>query len=721
MTGLADALALVLPALDPALATPAAARQMRHVSGVLPPIYRGGFECRLEAHDPQLDLQQCILPTDGEPAAFAALLASEEYSAGVPLSLAWVAVRRLCEEWSREDSPLGEALRDLWLEFDAPAALPSRLTQLTPSLFSGVGDWSKPPEASWTAAATVLPFLAQDRDPAPLLAGLAWCRAACAEAVRIDHVGVMVGRESAGCRIHLVGVRLEAMGDVLHSIGWPGDPIVVQRLAGKLLEFVDSILLCLDLAEAVRPRLGLECVFSPSPETDSRLPELLAHLVESGLCSSSKQAALLRWPGWLLPSESVTPWPASLIARELRQPPTRLGAFARRWSHLKLIHEPGQPLRAKAYLYFAPQWLQTGGDGIPSSVAPDSTLRSRPPLSTQKPEVRRSTGLAAAIEAATDFLIGSRNQAGLWRDFLCPTNNAGQRILSASADEWVRGYVGSVLVTGESEEGRTVARTAWAVLLNRRGSDSGWGYSTLSAQDSDSTTWVLRLAAALGVEPTERGRNARRFLRQQMTANGGIACFPAGYYRPLGSPDGWSAPHASITAAAAVLELGPHPIEFLLREQREDGSWTDYWWDDDEYTTARAVEALLQHDRLESRSAAFRAMRWASSRVGKAGAVGESAFATSLCVEILARGWREGLAEAAVAPATRWLIDQQRENGSFPPSARMRIPPAECVNVQDWQGPMVHTIDDAALFTTATALAALQLVYSLGPGVLGGE
>ena len=720
MTGLAEVLALVLPALDPALAGSDTANRISQLGALLPSLPLGGFECRLEDADPQVDLQQGILSGDGEPAAFAALLAREEHDAGVPLPPAWRAVRRLCEEWSRGASPLSEGLRDLALEFDAPSTLPKRLTQLTPSLFAGVEDWSKPPEASWAAAATVLPFLAQGRDPAPLQAALARCRAACADEVRVDHVGVMLGREAAGCRIHLADVRLEAMGELLHTVGWPGDPVVVERLAGKLLEFVDRVLLCLDFAQAVRPRLGLECVFSPSPETDSRLADLLAHLVEMGLCSPSKQAALLRWPGLLLPSESVTPWPATLIAKELRQPPTRLGAFTRRWNHLKVVHEPGQPLRAKGYLYFGPLWLQTAGHAAPAATSPHSGLAAPTLRNTQKPEGLR-TAIAVAIEAATDFLIRSRNQAGLWRDFICPAINAGRRVLSASGDEWVSGYVGSVLLTGESERGRAVARTAWAVLLKRRGTDAGWGYSTLSAQDADSTTWVLRMGAALGAEPSERIRNAGRFLLQQMTASGGIACFPPGYYRPLGSPDGWSAPHASITAAAAVLQLGPRPVEFLLHEQRDDGSWTDYWWEDDEYTTARAVEALLQDARAESRLAAHRAFPWAAGRIGADGGAGGSCFATALCVEILARGWREGFKDDALARAIGWLLNQRRENGSFPPSARALLPPPDCVNVHDWQGPMVHTIDDAALFTTATALAALQLVYSFGPGVLGGE
>src|SRR5205085_779729 len=61
---------------------------------------------------------------------------------------------------------------------------------------------------------------------------------------------------------------------------------------------------------------------------------------------------------------------------------------------------------------------------------------------------------------------------------------------------------------------------------------------------------------------------------------------------PDGSYAGWCATsHACVTAAAASVGYEPGR-EFLRSAQHADGSWRSYWWDDDEYATALAAEAL---------------------------------------------------------------------------------------------------------------------------------
>src|SRR5581483_8849805 len=64
--------------------------------------------------------------------------------------------------------------------------------------------------------------------------------------------------------------------------------------------------------------------------------------------------------------------------------------------------------------------------------------------------------------------------------------------------------------------------------------------------------------------------------------------------RDVGSDShaGWCAAHTCVTAAAATLGIAPTMGSYLCSTQTAGGSWAGYWWDDDEYATAWAVEAL---------------------------------------------------------------------------------------------------------------------------------
>jgi hypothetical protein len=163
-----------------------------------------------------------------------------------------------------------------------------------------------------------------------------------------------------------------------------------------------------------------------------------------------------------------------------------------------------------------------------------------------------------------------------------------------------------------------------------------------------------------------------------------------------------------VTAAAAALELSPAPLDFLRAAQRADGSWTAHWWDDDEYATARAVEVLASDG---DEAAVARAVGWAESRVGPDGAVvsalhgGPSPFATALALTTLQVG--DAPSDGVRARAAAWLRSQQRADGSWPSSAWLRVPAPEQRDPLACPDTTLHYLDDDAVFTTATVLAAL--------------
>ena len=250
-------------------------------------------------------------------------------------------------------------------------------------------------------------------------------------------------------------------------------------------------------------------------------------------------------------------------------------------------------------------------------------------------------------------------------------------------------------------------------------------YDALLPVDADSTAWALRLANRLLIAPSDRIRHARQFLHRQMHPDGGVACYVeeecprlARFLRMEGPYHGWCAVHTCVTAAAAVLDLGERPLQFLQTTQLEDGHWKGHWWEDDEYATARAAEALALAAPPESRDRVRRAVGWAARRIGPSGGAhsaahgGPSAFATALCVQILAQADDPRQFQLPRERAVLWLLANQRADGSWAPSARLRVPPPAAIDPEECPAETLVYLDRRRIFTTATALAALSMVQA---------
>lgn len=348
-----------------------------------------------------------------------------------------------------------------------------------------------------------------------------------------------------------------------------------------------------------------------------------------------------------------------------------------------------------------------------------------------------------AAAGALAFLLRRQTGDGCWRDFLLP---AGQ------SDAWVTAYTGHALAGLASAQARDAAAAAWRWLERTERPGGGWSYNAGVPGDADSTLWGLRLAAAVGDGDGARARTAARFLEAHLRDDGGLSTYVdrqaiRGY---VGLPDavsfdGWLQSHVCVTAAGAGLAgFAPRLAPYLLQRQTADGRWRSYWWLADEYATGEAAAALAACASIDAGAPIARAQRWAEQRIAELCTSPDArppafALALALRVALLELGHAvdpavdPALIEAGIARLGEW----QKPDGSWPASARLRVPrpdvcdPDRRDQVERWQmwrglapaltaGPITpqiildqtfnnYSLDVASVFTTATALRALEL------------
>jgi hypothetical protein len=178
----------------------------------------------------------------------------------------------------------------------------------------------------------------------------------------ISHLGAMLSRSVKAVRVNVKGISPEQLLDYLMQIGWSDPTNTFSTLTSTLSEFVDSILLSFDVGVTVLPRIGLECFLNNQPCDEPRWQLFLDYLIERKLCTLAKQNALLNWPGFSHKSSVPDLWPSNISFGDRLLGSRAFSLFSRWISHIKLVHQPGNPLEAKAYLGFAHGWFDVNRD-----------------------------------------------------------------------------------------------------------------------------------------------------------------------------------------------------------------------------------------------------------------------------------------------------------------------------------------------------------------------
>lgn len=224
----------------------------------------------------------------------------------------------------------------------------------------------------------------------------------------------------------------------------------------------------------------------------------------------------------------------------------------------------------------------------------------------------------------------------------------------------------------------------WLAATRTKG--GGWGYRREVPDDADSTAW-----AALALRAWRRPvpGQARNILSSCRIGEGGVATYPA-HTAPA---RGWARAAPDVTAV--VLRTRPAHAQalgdsYFSRWVSDDGLIPAYWWASRLYTRAMLLECP------SLRQPALAAFRETLTKFQPAGA-----FELAL---LLRCQLRLGLNGAAIAGE---VVAEQRHDGSWSPSALLRLSRPEIA--QPWRtidsGPLFPDI--CGVFTTATVVAAL--------------
>lgn len=325
-----------------------------------------------------------------------------------------------------------------------------------------------------------------------------------------------------------------------------------------------------------------------------------------------------------------------------------------------------------------------------------------------------------AIAAASEFLLNSQSPDGAWKDFLLPAGNS---------NIWVTGFTGLAMAGLREQRARAAAHAAWRFLETATGEEGGWSYNPTVPGDADSTLWCLRLADALGQSDSPCAQRAARFLDTHICPDGGLATYASAdpIRRYIGLPpvvpfQGWTHSHICVTAAGANLADYRARLEpYLTAHQDDDGGWPAYWWFDREYSVSEAACAL------PGSLAQRRAAHWAIEREPAIAA--PNAFALAHCLRVILKSDNAAAARASLERGLSRLLEWQRADGSWQPSARLRVPRPDAIvpdgNAQwrMWAGmppgqPSFQSVlqntfnifspDHYGVYTTATVLRTLH-------------
>lgn len=327
-----------------------------------------------------------------------------------------------------------------------------------------------------------------------------------------------------------------------------------------------------------------------------------------------------------------------------------------------------------------------------------------------------NNNLSLAAKLSLKFIENNLSSDFTWNDFL---TNAGY------GKEWITGYV--LCMIGEVDTTRDLFQKPLEIVLKR-----GGGYSSSIVNDADSMNFYIKVSLIYGKEIAEEKIKKWLLFSHE---NGGWATYydediKISMRLPLDSDfKGWYTPQVCVTAVSAWTMIGlknnaierkyDRTIDFLVKRQNENGSWSSYWWTSNIYATAYSILSLPKNGQYnkEISNAINYLIKEQKENGSWVDGNKESAFYTAIATKALLDFYvfdkRYDLIPY-IKRAIDWLIENQMDDGSWQVTRILRIPAPNIINVDEvkiWGrssfGLNCLVDDHNRIFTTSTVFNTL--------------
>jgi hypothetical protein len=283
-----------------------------------------GFECHLNGNEVRTDWALAISGEGNSRCVLADLLNDGDFTNSFFETYEWTQIREFARVWANQNSILYNTVLGAWLEFDMLESLSSIPV---PSVFfnpANVNGYTAghPAKYEWFTQ-SALPILLGRPLTKIMRCNVNKCIQKMPVGASLFIVGVMLSRKTSDIRMSVLFRDSREIMPYLDEIGWSDDE-TKELDANK----VNRMVLDFDVGKQIGKKIAIECSFFPNRYYEEKnWGEFIFLLTEKGLITSDKRNALLKFPG-----------------AEYN------GSLARYITHVKIIYERGQPLKAKAYL-----------------------------------------------------------------------------------------------------------------------------------------------------------------------------------------------------------------------------------------------------------------------------------------------------------------------------------------------------------------------------------
>lgn len=312
----------------------------------LPLLKHGILEFRLSPYEEQVDLMVNAFNTQAERGTLAT------WESHVPGGPDLSGLQELSTAWSDTTNQLKNRLENIYIVFDNHTAtdpIPKPWLYLAFHKLTG----STKRKMDWFQK--TMDFVPGEPTPG-ILHNLEKCFNALTGKAWIFGYSFMVPRGKHCMRIGIADFSsLQEIMTFLKAIDWPGNTQTLQEEGLEISTCADSLVLALDFEEEIIPRIGIECVMRPE-ENQHKANRMLPKLLERELCTPDQAGALQNWIGTETRQPEHPEWPFPQPHQPKLQKGISGGKITRWLNHVKIIHEPQQALKTKAYLYYNHAW-----------------------------------------------------------------------------------------------------------------------------------------------------------------------------------------------------------------------------------------------------------------------------------------------------------------------------------------------------------------------------